>query len=117
MSINVLPCFRQTESENFWRQGGQTVQATNNSVGVGLLPNDTINDVEFIGTGHGTVAELVSTIHSSLDTKLNNVMEQLSGIANHTTSLEMRQQTLEQEGQTFHYFVVQSRWIRQQWQC
>ena len=59
--------------------------------------NDTIDDVEFIGTGLGTVAELVSTIHSSLDTKLNNVMEQLSGIANHMTSLETRQQTLEQE--------------------
>ena len=57
-------------------------------------PN-TIDDGKFIGTG--TVAKLVSTMHSSLDSKLNNGMEQLYGIDNRMTSLETRQQTLEQE--------------------
>ena len=82
------------ESDQFWRQGGQTVQATNNSAGVLLPPSDTVDD-ELVATG--TVAELVSTIHSSLDSKLNSVMQQLSGIENRMTSLETRQQTLEQE--------------------
>ena len=83
------------ESDQFWQQGSQTVQATNNSAGAILPPSDTVNDDELVGTG--TVAELVSTIHSSLDSKLNSVMQQSSGIENRMTSLETRQQTLEQE--------------------
>jgi len=39
----------------------------------------------------------MSTIHSSLDGKLSNVLTQLSGIENRIVSLESRQTTLKQE--------------------
>jgi len=39
----------------------------------------------------------MSTIHSSLDGKLSNVLTQLSGIENRMVSLKTRQTTLEQE--------------------
>ena len=47
--------------------------------------------------GNGGIAELISTIHSSLDSKLSNVLTQLSGIETRIISLETRQTTLEQE--------------------
>ena len=59
-----------------------------------LPPSDDNGDI--LGRG-GTIAELTSTIHSSLDGKLSNVLAQLSGIENRMVSLESRQTTLEQE--------------------
>ena len=66
---------------------------TYNSDGV-ILPTPTDNS-DFVG--NGSIAELISTIHSSLDSKLSNVMTQLSGIENRIISLETRQTTLEEE--------------------
>ena len=58
-----------------------------------------------LGRG-GTIAELMSTIHSSLDGKLSNVLTQLSGIENRMVPLKTRQTTLEQEVQ--HYSTSSS---------
>ena len=49
-----------------------------NSDGI-ILPTPT-NNSDFVG--NGGIAELISAIHSSLDSKLSNVMTQLSGIEN-----------------------------------
>lgn len=92
----VLPVNRQETVNDFrWRRATTTnTTPTYNSTGVILPPTDDNSDI--LGRG-GTVAELISTIHSSLDSKLSNVLTQLSGIENRMISLETRQTTLEQE--------------------
>ena len=92
----AIPVNRQETANDFDWRPATTINPTpiygsTNST----LPSSGDNS-DILGRG-GKIAELISTIHSSLDGKLSNVMTQLSGIENRMVSLETRQMTLEQE--------------------
>ena len=96
-SVLPLPGNRQesqTANDFLWRPATTNTTPIYDSTDSTLPPSDDNSDI--LGKG-GTIAELISTIHSSLDGKLSNVLTQLSGIENRMISLETRQTTLEQE--------------------
>ena len=72
----------QSEDEIFW-QPGQTIP---------IPPSG-----EVFEHSSGEMAELVASIHSSLGGKLDAVMNRLTGIESQMTSLQARQQSLEDE--------------------